>query len=834
MDATVHQPTLLLQAGPLGRRVGRAVLQDLRAGAGPGRFGEPDEELPNLALIDLPLTEEGALRKQLDRLLSLPELIETSASGGAAPPTLMVYLVADLAEEGTPEALQQGLDALLALVRGRYAPLFQAFRNDAQSNFHCNPVLLVPPAGDAWPEGKHVESGPCSIGARELLSYLQRLHAGKDASLSSRDAIEQQGPPAVSNIFVLGESSGRYRLTREQLAEMAATWLGQAVAGALGRAPQFARVLQRQADPYATFVCATVEFDDRAATLYCACRTAAQLLDWMRHTSSKRADVDKRAAALEELFDVGRFQGLVPLEKGQRALAQAIDTQCPSFTGEFRDLGLWEDTEEILAHYSNGWHQRNRRRLQAASRELELFRIDEVIEEVEANGAALVGEERERIDRFIDEQLGATDQGNVADTAILLRHLRKRLAAEVEAVQRRAVAPLPKPPDLSRYDRTFEQFERTAREKPQRRRMALWGLLAAALIAVGSAMLLRHVAGALNMRPDTFLHAALTPPWAWLTAALGSVVGVFAYVLVNVLRVTRDLRHFVGESKKNRKGELLRVLEQLSRGADNSLQAFYGTRFSRACDIWVHRTLRAVLKHVDDRLERVSQMLSVLEQQVKAVHGVQRELGVDLDAAGGDQTARVLQQAGMLRRSLVDPAELPRLAQQRRRPRELSALVQAYCAAEQPFARWRSELPLSRLGRLLEACAAFYPDLAAESVLLQPDLAQEATARLEQFLADFARRLDFHLDFSGRLFADDDDLDRSLWASVVTGQPAGDVVRAALSAQGAGDWSLLLDESPGNRVVLLRMTTGISGSAVRWHASPSPSPAPGEGEGGAP
>ena len=39
-------------------------------------------------------------------------------------------------------------------------------------------------------------------------------------------------------------------------------------------------------------------------------------------------------------------------------------------------------------------------------------------------------------------------------------------------------------------------------------------------------------------------------------------MGVFAYVVVNVLRVTRDLRHFVGESKKNRKGELLRVLEQ--------------------------------------------------------------------------------------------------------------------------------------------------------------------------------------------------------------------------------------------------------------------------------
>lgn len=801
MEAKASQPTLLLQAGPLAATVCRLLLRSLgnRLRQATDGRGEHDVGigLPNLAVAGLP-ADAGRLRDQMDRLLSLPELI--SHVGSAAPPNLMVYVVADLSEAGAASALRQGIDELLHLVRTRYAPVFRQYRGDAQTNFHCNPVLVLPATGDVWPPE-----------VQQILTHLEQLHGGEER------------PPPVSNIFVISETSGRYRLSRDQIAEMVFTWLDQAIFGALGRSEVFERALRRETDPYATFVCATAEFDARAARHYCAMRMVTDLLNWMRHTSTHRIDVDQRAALLEELFDITRFQELVPLEKGNRLLAQAIDSQCPSFTGEFRDVGLFEDTEETLAHYSEAWYRRNRGRLEAATRELDLFRIDEIIEEVEANGAMLVATERDRIDRFIEQRLNSTDEGNVADTAVLLRHLRKRLAAEVDAVQRRATAQLAPEPDLKKFDRTNRAFVEAARQKPKRRRTVFWGLLVWVLISVGAALLLRHLVPLLGPAPDSVLRVVLTPPWAWLTTIGASGIGVAIYVLSKIVRRAREVRRFVGESRKNRRGELLSVLEELSRAGEGSLQSYYGSRFLRACDTWVHRTLKAVLKHVENRLERVSQMLTVLEHQVKTVQELRRHAGVEVvaDRHQSSDGATLGESQGMLRRSLVDPAELTRLAAERREPRELAAAVRAYANTFLPFKRWRAVLPCARLADLLKNCETFYPKMVERSVLLQPDLSAEAKQRLARFMADFARRLDFHLDFAGWLHKDADDLNRSLSATVVVGQPVVEMVTEMIEEVSAGVWTILPDDSSGNRVVLLKMATGINPSAIRWHAAPT-------------
>jgi len=522
---------------------------------------------------------------------------------------------------------------------------------------------------------------------------------------------------------------------------------------------------------------------------------------------------------VEELFDVGRFRQLVPLEKGRAALARAIDDQCPDFGATFRDVGLWEDAEEILAHYGAGWQLRNRQRLEAATRELGLFRIDEIIEEVESNGAALVAEERERIDRFIDERLNSTDQGNLADTALLLRHLRKRLAAELDSVQKRATAALPAAPDLSRFDRCYEQFVAAAEHKPARRRVFWWGLGSWGVGTVGLALLLRHLAALFRLPAESPLRVALLPPWAWLTAA--GVVGLVlvTFLLWRMIRSTSAIRRFVGESRRARRGSLLQLLDDLSRGPDRSLLSFYGTRFTRACDIWVHRTLAAVLKHVDDRLDRLSRMLMALEQQVKAAHEQLRAGGVEQHADGSHSTAAVLVDAA-LRRSLVDPLELPRLYEERREPRERGAMVRHFCAVHRPFANWRSELPLADLEPLIDSCGELFESLDDVSVLLQPDLEQQARRRLRRFFRDFSQRLAFHIDFEGRLFADRDGLNRALAASLVVGQPVADIVEEELEAVAARAWEVVREPSKGNRMVLLKLVTGIGRDVIRWHEGP--------------
>ena len=115
---------------------------------------------------------------------------------------------------------------------------------------------------------------------RRLLTHLEALHGSEEL------------PPPLNNVFVVSESSGRYRLDRRQLGEMVATFVAQAIRGALGASVAFERAAQRSSDPYATFVCASAEFDEERALGYCATRTAIDLLNWIRRTSKGYGTMD--------------------------------------------------------------------------------------------------------------------------------------------------------------------------------------------------------------------------------------------------------------------------------------------------------------------------------------------------------------------------------------------------------------------------------------------------------------------------------------------------------------------------------------------------------------
>ena len=789
MARIAHHPTLLLDTGSLGRAT-RQQLLGIRAPVYAVEQELEDElPAPNLALVDLdePL---DALRAQIDRLLSLPEIIANKNSDG--PPRLHVYVIADLTDGAVAEKVGASVERLLTLIRGRYAPLFQNYREGPDSNFHCNPLLIVPGPGEPWPKQ-----------SVDLLAHLQRLQR------------DQGWPAAVNNIFVIGQSSGRYLLSSDDLGHMMATFLDLAIFGELPRTDAFSRLMQRGGDPYGTFVCATADFDEAVAKRFCGIETAIELMNWLRQTSSHRTDVAQRAAEVEELFDISRYRELVPLEKGDAALSSVIDSQCPDFSAAFREVSFFEDPDETLGHYSQSWFQRNRKRLEGAIRELGLFRTDEVIEEVEVNGAALVAEECARIDRFIDEKLEKPAEGNVADISLSLRHLRKRLTAEEEAVERRATAPLKRPPDLRRFDRAYRDFGKAVAEKPRRRRLLTWGVVATAVSAICLALLLRHLVKVLGLGPESTLRLLLEPPWAWLSAAAIAAAVIAVMLLLRVWRTATDIRRWVGHEE--RKGEMLEILENLSRGENNSLHAYYGSRFRRACDLWVHRTLLAVGKHVDDRLARISELLTTLELQVKQCKQLQRASGVRYTPDGELRTEAVLVDKSALRRSLVDPEELPRLAEERRKPEEIADVAVAFCREVEPFMRWAERLPFGDLEEVIETCEGYFPSLSAESVLLQTDLQDAAARRLKAFFDDYGRRLDFHLDFAGRMFVDADDLDRSLAQVVVGGAPVVDLVERGLEEAKGGDWQTLALDEVGNRVHLLRLVSGIAEAAIQWH-----------------
>lgn len=779
MSARARQPSLLLHAGRFGAAVAARLAAQLGAGGDAPRGGPIAGALACHGATD----EPEALREQLDALLGLPELF----ANASPTPRLITFAVVDLGEADAAAALQAALDRLVALVRRRYAALFADYRDDAQRGFLCNPILVLPAAGEPWPAA-----------ARALLAHLEALHRAPAA------------PPAVSNIFVVGESSARYLLPHAELVQMIAGFCELALCSELATDPALQRLLARSGDPFATFVCATAELDVAAARRYCATSAAIDLLDWLRRSSDHRANVADRAPELGELLDLRRYRELIPLEKGDRALDAVIESQCPSFDGAFRGVRLLEDGEETLAHYSAAWHRDCRRKLEAADRELGLFRVDEVIEEVEVNGAALLAEERERVDAFVDTKLADPAEGSVADAVGALTHLRKRLEAERAALREAATAPLAAAPDLARFDRAYEQCAAAVAAKPRRQRLLIWGALAWAVATVTVALALRKLAAPLGALPGSGLYQALHPPWAWLTAAAGSGVLIGALLCARLIAATKTIRRFVGH--RERRGELLELLESLSRGPNGSLRAYYGSRFRRACDIWVYRTLLAALKHVADRLRRLEELQLLLEAHAEHARHELLVLAGPADGHFAD---------GILHRSLVAADALPRVARERRIPRETADLVAAYCRAERPLARWKEALPLADLEAVLRSAEPFHRELLQTSVLLQPDLAPAARTRLRRFLGDFGQRLDYPLDFAGALFRDADDVERALGAAVVTGKPVAELVRGALEDAGAGRWQVHAVDEPGHRVLLLKLVTGIARAAIRWPDAPA-------------
>ncbi|MCA9667428.1 MAG: hypothetical protein KC503_17635, partial [Myxococcales bacterium] len=175
-----------------------------------------------------------------------------------------------------------------------------------------------------------------------------------------------------------------------------------------------------------------------------------------------------------------------------------------------------------------------------------------------------------------------------------------------------------------------------------------------------------------------------------------------------------------------------------------------------------------------------------------------------------------------LRRRLLRAEVLDELAERRRKPRDLEDVVKHYFREQEPFGGFvgadvAAQLPFADLDALVDDCAAYYEHVHGESALLAHDLEDEARAALARFCGDFGARLDFHLDFAGRVFEDEDDLDRALASVCVCGAPVRDVVGAALSARDGGRWELRPTDEVGNRVHLLKLVSGISPAAIRWH-----------------
>ena len=303
MPARARQPSLLLHAGRLGAAVAARLSRQL---------GDSDARRWGALACCAATDDPGSLRSQLDALLGLPELLASASP----TPRLVAFAVVDLAESEAAVALGAQIDRLVALVRRRYSALFADYRDAAQLGFSCNPILLLPPADESWPAA-----------SRTLLAHLEALHADRTA------------PAAVSNIFVLGESSARYLLPRDELEQMIAAFCELALCSELAADPELQRLLARGGDPFATFVCATAELDVGATRRYCATDAAIEVLDWLRRSSQQRADIAERAPELAELFDLRRYRELIRWRRGRARWTPRSTRSAPASTPRFATCG---------------------------------------------------------------------------------------------------------------------------------------------------------------------------------------------------------------------------------------------------------------------------------------------------------------------------------------------------------------------------------------------------------------------------------------------------------------------------------------------------------------
>ncbi|HEY3448142.1 MAG TPA: hypothetical protein VGK67_17425 [Myxococcales bacterium] len=719
MSEPLANPTLVLGLGAFGREVCALLVRDtadpstglgtglpppnlviLRANLGANEEGQPRS---------LDAKDEAGLGKLLGEihdaarsLLDLKQRVETTLAGDARPPRLDILMLADLGEAGAAPLVPLLCERVGVQLREAFRPIFAG----TGGRLTVCPVLALPRAVRGRAE------------MREAVDALDALARAKD---------ERRRP--LAPVYLVEDQCARYVLSPGEVVRTVASWLHLVLYSGLRHHEDALKSLVEQdgesVAPFATFACATLEFDTRPLERYCAGRIALEIAEAMLEEQDAVSDAESAAkrlspeAVLAQALSRGTYDK--PIAEELKLDRAALALRDP----EWRESP--EDVSALLGPFVA-------RALDSADKQradIEGFRMEAAARLVDAGGLDVLTKAEKAVEDEVARCLKESPAG--AERARLrLEALQSRLERLDETSQRAINKPdLPKLPETKRLLEAERAANQALDRRPRLGRLVGWGVAAAGLLAVFLAGVTRFAwrATATERIP---LDAADVTPEGWTAYVVGwPYVGIWAGILAAAWVAFTLVRHYRAEHQA-----LLGRFEELRRSAREhfgDLERYFAKRVAYSQDLWGSR----VASHLRARVEGEK---ALLEASRASLQKSRDRLAEEVRAQAGEGPAAT---SGILFRGLLSGADMAAIYEAKAKPQSAAALAQRFVdeTAAGPE-RWRGGDYAER-----QTLLAFAQRLCPDLTRLRPfaegptSWAGGARGRASEFLRQLASKL---------------------------------------------------------------------------------------------
>lgn len=638
MNDHPENPTLIVGLGAFGRRLSQNVAPDR---------GAPIENLVRVDAADgEPIADVvGRAKERARALLELGHFVATTRPTDKRGPRFDVLVLGDLGDPGVAEAVGPFTAAIGAELRAEFHPILRA----GEGALIVCPFLSAPRAADR---------------ARKVAALQSLARLAADADIGKRPG---------GRIYVIEDQSGKYLLSREELERGFAAFLHLLLFSRLRSDEGGIRHLiergagSERGGPFATFACATLEFDQATFARLCAVRLARELLRLFR-SGDDPSIAEIAAGAAPIVPERQRLEEELWRESDTGSLVKHLEPPAISVP----EIDLSDSPEDIVEGKVGAlWRASVARRIEGFRDDVERFKMDRLAAGIERNGKATLERALADLAKQIDRDVAVGPRGH-ARALEFLRDAHTRAKGLLDEVCAEIESPDLQPFPGSPLDSGVTAVVEAAFARPRPYRMKVFGAIAGVLGACLTAGVILGLYRLLLAPSPSFFDPTEHVPDDWKRAF---VVWPMPFVIGAVLSASSTYYRLWKHRKRHHNWvvEARDDLDQaLKRYLCGDIVSYFGRRLHYTRLLWIQRIYKRLVLRIEEAIARLEATRAALAEADERL--AEQEIALDdrLDASAS--------RGGILFRGLLAPADA-RSIYHELKPSELHRVAERFLKA---------------------------------------------------------------------------------------------------------------------------------------------------------
>jgi len=802
------------------------------APAGSAETSSPPRHAPLFADVCIPAGHDGmedrtkepfsplreALNRQVREMYGFRFLTRYRQRPTRQPPRLTVFVIGDMSEAFTREAMRHVLREMHAELLRAFTPIFESYRVGFDRCLCVTPILWMPHPADPF-QGEDLAVSRCEEAA--IIDAVHGIRRWVECVLPA-------GRRSISQIFVNSRVTDTSTLSLADALRQTRDFLSFQIRNDLSQNPWLRQTSMSAGgtDLFSSFSCYEIDFPALRSREYLANRLARECLAELKQGEHVRIEPPEPLAppALDKLTDQARqVLGGVTRQAGD-SLAQRVENRCQLEPGT--------PSREILKAFDERFETELRRDVWATWSELtgRLGRVDALVDELRLATSRLVGKAVERVqsysDHLVADYAGAGGLKAAQAAFHQLRIATQETFQEQEKLRRNREAlcgrhTIPVLEQLSRARRAvLTAAERKPDLSPIHLGLAVWALLSLVLGAPVAQAISYFFE--LHLRPN--LLEWLLGPGGGITGGLLLWGAAWALLRWFVRRRFRSLTHAIHAMAEEVRAFFWGTGAHPESEGRPSVRSFLESRLELTGAVATRGFAATVFERALADSQLADRLARSLDVQAALLGRKSEELGVRATMGHGSERREDLRSLfeGRSRTPadrLIDPEMLHDYFQ-RRIGDDLIREVPGLIKSGGGFFAWREQACLTDSERILEYCRAHFDDLVREPISNQHFFAGKVGPRLVQFVSRVYPNLGFGAGFKGYEGLDPDNVRLLADATLVIHSGLEDLFRETRQAL-RKDWPMTetlelhtVDVRP-NAAYMLSLVQGIRVTSLR-------------------